>query len=123
MTNYATGHEAEKVAAAYLAKHGYRVVVLNWRHARAEIDIVAEKHELMGFKKHLVFFEVKHRKNSAQGSGLDYITPKKLAQMQFAAELYVAQANYRGQYCLGAVELSGETYEITSLLENVTSSC
>lgn len=119
MTNYRTGHEAEKVAAKYLERRGYKIVALNWRHTRAEIDIVAEKRQAFGLKKYLVFFEVKHRKNTAQGHGLDYITPKKLRQMQFAAQLYVAQADYNGEYCLGAVELTGEEYSIGNVIEQI----
>jgi putative endonuclease len=119
MTNYLAGHDAEKVAARYLGKQGYKIVALNWRHVRAEIDIVAEKREAFGLKKHLVFFEVKYRRTAEQGHGLDYITPKKLQQMQFAAQLYVAECNYTGEYCLGAVELAGEPAEITSIIEQI----
>ncbi|MFZ1249313.1 MAG: YraN family protein [Candidatus Saccharimonadales bacterium] len=120
MTNYATGHQAEKVAAEYLTRHGYTILQLNWRHQRAEIDIVAQKQPRFRPKGPLVFFEVKHRKTDWQGRGLDYITPKKLQQMRFAAELYVAQEQHKGEYCLGAVEVAGADYEVTALLENIT---
>lgn len=119
MNNYDTGHLAEKVAAAYLEKRGYKIVELNWRHARAEIDIVAEKRETFGFRKHLVFFEVKYRKTTEQGRGLDYITPKKLKQMQFAAELYVATKGYSGEYCLGAIEISGDNYKVNLTIDQI----
>lgn len=119
MTNYSAGHDAEKVAARYLEKHGYKIIELNWRHTRAEIDIIAEKRELLGLKKHLVFFEVKYRRTAEQGHGLDYITPKKLQQMQFAAELYISQHSYGGEYCLGAIELSGEPYVIDVVIEQL----
>ena len=120
-TNYASGHYAEQVAADYLKNQGYKIVAMNWRHARAEIDIIAQKKSRFGLAKHpLVFFEVKHRKNSEQGYGLDYITPKKLAQMQFAANLYISQNNYSGEICLGAVELIGEDYMVANLLEDIT---
>ncbi len=114
MTNYATGHEAEKVAAEYLKRQKYKVIELNWRRKRAEIDIVARK-------KHgpVVFFEVKHRKTTSQGRGLEYITPAKLRQMGFAAQLWVAENRYRGEIALGALELSGEDYEVTAFLETL----
>lgn len=119
-TNHASGHFAEQLAAEYLKKRGYKIIAMNWRHARAEIDIVAQKKSRFGLSKHpLVFFEVKHRKNFAQGHGLDYITPKKLSQMRFAAELYIMQENYMGEICLGAIELQGEDYEIKNFLENI----
>lgn len=119
MTNYSTGHDAEKVAAEYLKKLGYKIIALNWKHVRAEIDIVAEKRESFGLRRHLVLFEVKYRKTTNQGHGLDYITPKKLQQMQFAAQLYVTQHNYKGEYCLGAIELSGEDYDISLIIEKI----
>ncbi len=120
MTNYATGHEAEKVAATYLETLGYKIIELNWRHARAEIDIVAQKRSRFGLlKQPLVFFEVKYRKTTAQGRGLDYITPKKLQQMQFAAQLYVTAHSYEGEFCLGAVEVFGENYTIEAVIDQL----
>lgn len=119
MTNYATGHAAERVAAEYLRTQGYDVVELNWKHKRAEIDIIARKKH--GWRRYgpLTFFEVKHRKTDRQGSGLDYITPKKLQQMRFASELYVTQKNYNGEYTLGAVEVFGPDFLVTSCIENI----
>jgi len=119
MTNYSAGHNAEKVAAAYLRKHGYKIVQINWRHTRAEIDIIAEKKEIFGLRSHLVFFEVKYRKTTQQGHGLDYITSKKLQQMQFAAQLYVTGNDYRGEYCLGAIEVSGEPPEVNVVIPQI----
>lgn len=119
MTNYETGHTAEKVAAEYLQAHGYTIVEMNWRHKRAEIDIVAQKRPRFRKPGPLVFFEVKHRKTDHQGRGLDYITPKKLEQMHFAAELYVSSSKYAGEYVLGAIELSGPDYVVSGCIENL----
>lgn len=114
MTNYATGHEAEKVAADYLKRQKYKIVELNWRRKRAEIDIVARKK-----RGPVVFFEVKHRKNTSRGRGLEYITPAKLRQMGFASQLWVAENRYQGEIALGAIELTGEDYEVTAFLETL----
>jgi putative endonuclease len=115
MTNYAHGHEAEKVAAKYLKKQGYKILALNWRVPRAEIDIVARK-------KYgpVTFVEVKYRQSDSQGGGLDYITSNKLLQMEFAAELWVAENRYEGEYVLAAIEVSGASFAITSFLDNIT---
>ena len=118
MTNYAHGHEAEKVAAKYLESKGYKIIALNWRDKRAEIDIIAQKKSLLRSRP-LIFFEVKYRENNLQGHGFDYITPKKLAQMKFAAELYVAMQRYTGEYTLGAIEMQGEDYHVAIVLENL----
>lgn len=120
MTNYSAGHDAEKVAAKYLETHGYKIVALNWKHARAEIDIVAEKKHYVKAHRYLVFFEVKYRRTSDQGRGYDYITPRKIAQMRFAADLYVAERGYTGEYMLGAIEISGEKYIVENCIENIS---
>ena len=118
MTNYSHGHEAEKVAAKFLQKRGYTVLELNWKHKRAEIDIVAQKRLRFRRPGPLTFFEVKYRETDRQGRGLEYITPAKLRRMQFAANLYVSVRKYDGEYVLGAVELSGD-YEITQVIERI----
>jgi Holliday junction resolvase-like predicted endonuclease len=115
MTNYARGHAAEKVAARYLQEQGYKVYALNWRHPRAEVDIVAQQPP-----GPLLFVEVKYRETDRQGSGLDYITPQKLRQMQFAAELWAAQNHYGGEYTLAAMELTGKDYRVTNFLPDIT---
>ncbi len=120
MTNYETGHAAEKVAAEYLKQQGYTIMELNWRHVRAEIDIVAQKRPRFRRPGPLVFFEVKHRKTDRQGRGLDYITPKKLEQMRFAADLYVSAHDHNGEYTLGAIELEGVAYSVTAFEESIS---
>lgn len=115
MSNHAAGHYAEKVAARYLRAQGYKVYALNWRHPRAEIDIVAGAPG----SGSPVFVEVKYRRTAGQGGGLDYITSAKLRQMQFAAALWVAQHRYAGMYALAAVEVSGSDYEVTSFVPDV----
>lgn len=115
MTNYAHGHEAEKHAAAYLKKQGYKILEINWRRPRAEIDIVASKK-----RGPVTFVEVKYRESDGQGNGLDYITSRKLQQMRFAAELWVTENRYDGEYVLAAIEVSGEDYRISDFIAELT---
>lgn len=112
-TNYSTGHEAERHAAKYLKKQGFKVHALNWRTPVCEIDIVAEKRNVK------YFVEVKHRKNHLQGSGVDYITLKKLKQMQFAANCWVAENDWHHDFELAVVEVSGEDFKITNCLLDI----
>lgn len=102
MTNHASGHAAEQVAAEYLSGLGYKIRALNWKTRYCEIDIVAEKDEVMHF------VEVKSRASRTQGSGLEYITPKKLQQMSFAAEMWVAEHAWIGDYRLAAVAIDAQ---------------
>jgi putative endonuclease len=110
MTNYATGHLAEIKAAEYLKQQGFKVRELNWKTPYAEIDVVAEK------DKSIFFIEVKYRKTSLQGTGLDYITPTKLDKMKRAAEMWVTSNGWPGSYTVGALEISGSNYEVTAFL-------
>lgn len=111
MSNYTTGHQAEKKAAEFLQKQGFTVLQLNWKTPYCEIDIVAEK------AKVIYLVEVKCRQDTRYGGGLDYITPKKLKQMKFAAELWVAEHNWDSDYQLAAVEI--EKDRITSFLSEL----
>lgn len=115
MTNYAVGHRAERVAARWLQTRGYKVFELNWKHPRAEVDMIGQAPS-----GSLLFVEVKYRATSAQGSGLAYITPAKLRQMTFAADLWVAVHNYTGLYELAAIEVSGPAYEVTAFIDQLT---
>jgi hypothetical protein len=40
--------------------------------------------------------------------------------MRFAAELWVAQHHYSGEYTLGAIEVSGKDYAVTDFLPELT---
>ena len=111
-SNYSTGHEAEKVAALYLESHGYSIKDINWKTSVCEIDIVASKGNTM------YFVEVKYRRNANQGDGFDYITPKKLQQMKFAASCWVQKYKYHGGYELSAIELSAD-FKITEFLDAI----
>lgn len=112
-TGYSHGHDAEKVAADYLQASGFAIRGLNWRTKWCEIDIVAEK------DKRVYFVEVKYRQKNMWGQGLDYITSKKLERMLFAAELWVSQNRWRGDYQLSAIELSGDDPVVTNFLEDL----
>ena len=112
VSNYSSGHYAEKVASEYLVGKGYTVEHLNWSTPICEIDIVASKNKV------LYFIEVKYRSNDSQGEGLDYVTPKKLKQMQFSAQIYVSENDYQGDYELGAIELSSD-FRVTEFINQI----
>lgn len=113
MTNFSHGQSAEEAATEYLVSHGFKILAKNWRTKYCEIDIVAAR------KKKAYFVEVKYRRSDAQGSGLDYITPKKLRQMAFAAEMWVGNQGWQGDYALAAIEVSGSNYEIGAFLTDI----
>jgi Holliday junction resolvase-like predicted endonuclease len=50
----------------------------------------------------------------------DYITPKKLQQMSYAARCWVQEAKYDGDYDLAAIELSSD-FKVTDFIEGIDS--
>lgn len=111
MTSVATGRRAEAVAARYLVEHGYVIIHRNWQTRYCEIDLVAAK------EGKLWFVEVKYRRSQLQGHGLDYITPRKLQRISFAAQLWVERFHWAGDYDLAAIEVSGPEFTITAFTE------
>lgn len=105
------GRRAEVAVADYLRQRGYKILEQNWRTRWCEVDIVAQK------GKAVYFVEVKYRKTELQGDGLEYITPKKLEQMAFAAEFWVAQNNWSGEYTLAAASVFGANFQVTTFIE------
>lgn len=98
----AIGRVAENWASRQLETQGYTVLQQNWRTKLCEIDIVALSPRGM-----LVFIEVKYRRSVVFGSGLDYITRDKLGRMKRAAFIWLTSYDYRGDYRLAALEVSG----------------
>lgn len=107
------GRAAEQAAAEHLGRLGYEVIVRNWRRRECEIDIVARKDGTIHF------VEVKFRMNDDNGSGIEYIGPKKLRQMEYAARRWVAEHDWRGEYVLSAIEVSGAGYEVTAFVDTI----
>jgi uncharacterized protein (TIGR00252 family) len=106
------GRAAEDAAILYLQGLGYKVVAKNWRTRWCEIDIVAIKDQVT------YFVEAKYRSSNTWGSGLEYITPRKLQQMHFSAEFWAATHKTR-DYRLSAIELTGEPPRVTDFIESI----
>jgi len=104
---------AEAAVAVYLKKQGYAIVEQNWRTRWCEIDVIAQK------GKAVYFCEVKYRLSDREGGGLDYVTPKKLQQMRFAAEGWVHLTGWKGEYQLCAAEVSGPDFRVSNFVEDL----
>jgi len=89
--NTKKGKLGELLAENFLQKKGYVIIANNYRFARAEIDIIAQKDDL------LVFVEVKFRKSNFFGDPEDSITPKKIEMIQSAADNYIDSINWNKQ--------------------------
>lgn len=114
MTSFDTGRRAENAAADYLRSHGFEILGQNVRTRTYEIDVIAQKSGV------LYFVEVKYRKSDVAGGGLEYITPRKLKQMQFAAEMWLSENRRSDPYRLAGIEVRGIQYAVTEFLDSLT---
>lgn len=85
MDNKVKGNLGEDEAVAYLERHGYEIIVRNYRIRNAEIDIIAKKHNTISF------VEVKYRKTNALGTPAEAVDEKKQKKIILAAEGYIAE--------------------------------
>jgi putative endonuclease len=113
MSSTDSGRKAEQAAATYLEMRGYTILEQNWRRPHCEVDIIARKHGVV------YFVEVKYRRNSSQGGGLDYITDAKLKRMRRGAVSWVEEEKYRGDIQLAAVEVGGPGFVVEHFIDNV----
>jgi ribonuclease HII len=111
MSTTSIGKEAEGIAAEWLRVNGYHVLDLNWRTRWCEIDVIAQKGGVM------YFVEVRYRKTSGWGDGVDSITAKKQQQMEFAANLWLNQNGWNGDARLSVIAVEGSPAIVTSYLE------
>lgn len=107
------GRKAEAAARTYLEMRGYHILEQNWRRPRCEVDIIALR------EGRLHFVEVKYRRGSEQGTGLDAITLTKIKQMRRGAWSYVDEVKWQGEYQLDAIEISGPEFSVLSFVEEV----
>lgn len=77
------GNMGEQLAAEYLLRNGYKVLARNWRFQKAEIDIIAQKENL------LAIVEVKTRNSAFFGDPQDFVTPSKVKLLVKAANEYL----------------------------------
>ena len=83
LTTAEIGNYGERVAAAFLRRHGYRVLTRNYRTTRGEIDIICRH------RKMLVFVEVRTRGGEEFGRPIETIGAPKQEALRFAARRYL----------------------------------
>ncbi len=77
------GDWGEALAAKYLREQGYVILTQNWRHGHGELDIVAQRAEI------LTIVEVRTRRNDKFGRGEESITLSKRLNLLKTAQAYV----------------------------------
>ncbi len=86
MNNKEIGRWGEEIAATYLKRKGYSIVLKNFYTSEGEIDIIALQEE--NEERTLIFIEVKTRTSEKYGFPEEAITMKKWDHMLKAVDRY-----------------------------------
>lgn len=81
------GKKAEDLAAEYLLKNGYKILLRNFRFQKSEIDIIAEKNHL------IVVVEVKARSTDFFILPQEAVTKGKIRSIVLAANHFMEEFN------------------------------
>lgn len=105
------GQRGEKLAVAFLKQKNYNILRLNFRHRRAEIDIIAQQGAF------LVIVEVKTRSSLQFENPREAVTIGKQKNIISAADAYVQENNIDLECRFDIVEvlLQGEEVKIEHL--------
>lgn len=87
------GQAGEKVAVAFLKKHGYRIIQQNFRCKFGEIDIIAYH------RKTFCFIEVKARTTKAFGLPEQAVTKRKQKQIIRVTQYYLKRNKITDRIC------------------------
>jgi putative endonuclease len=79
------GKQGEKLAVEFLQKSGYDILETNWVFQKAELDIVAQKENI------LAIVEVKTRTSADFGLPQDFVKGKKIQNLVKAVDQYMTE--------------------------------
>jgi putative endonuclease len=79
------GKLGEEIAVDFLEKNGYEILETNWTFQKAEVDIIAQKGDI------LAVIEVKTRSSLDYGLPQEFVKPKKIQLLVKAINEYITQ--------------------------------
>lgn len=83
--NNEAGAWGERIAAAFLRRKGYKILVTGYRCRFGEIDIIASD------KHYLVFAEVKLRKSDRFAQAMEFVDSRKQSRLITTASVYLSE--------------------------------
>jgi putative endonuclease len=107
------GKKGEELAVEYLRENGYKILDRNWTFQKAEIDIIAEKENI------LAIIEVKTRSSTDFGLPQDFVKPKKIQLLVKAVNAYIndREIDFEVRFDIIAVQKNGESFAIEHLTD------
>jgi putative endonuclease len=105
------GKLGEEIAVDFLEKNGYEILETNWTFQKAEVDIIAQKGDL------LAVIEVKTRSSLDYGLPQDFVKPKKIQLLVKAINEYVIanDLDVEVRFDIIAIHAIGSNFEIEHL--------
>ena len=92
LTSLQVGHQAESLACDYLQQRGLTLLTRNYLAPCGELDLIMQDHD------HMVFVEVRFRRNHRYGSGADSVTAAKQDKLIKTALYYLQQHPKRAKH-------------------------
>ncbi len=107
------GKLGEELAVEFLRKDGYAILETNWTFQKAEIDIIAQKENI------LAIVEVKTRSSLDFGLPQDFVKPKKIQLLVKAVNEYVISKdlNIDVRFDIIAIHKEGKSFVIEHLVD------
>jgi putative endonuclease len=99
------GKLGEELAVDYLKQNGYEILETNWVFQKAEIDIIAQKENV------LTIVEVKTRSSIEYGLPQDFVKPKKIQHLVKAVNEYVISNDLDVEIRFDIIAISKEEKE------------
>jgi putative endonuclease len=97
------GRLGEALAQQHLIQKGYQILAQNWRHGRAEVDLIAY------FQHRVVFIEVKTRSSIAFGRPETFVSNAKQKLLEYAANEYIYLRKHIGEIRFDIVSILFDT--------------
>lgn len=97
------GKLGEELAVGFLQKNGYEILETNWTFQKAEIDIIAQKGNV------LAIVEVKTRSSVDFGLPQDFVKSKKIQLLAKAVNEYVISNDLEAEIRFDIIAIYQET--------------
>ena len=107
MNSVTKGKQGEDLAISFLQEQGFNIVARNFYYQKAEIDIIAQKDDI------LCIVEVKWRKSAVHGAPYEFVTPKKRKLLARAAAFFIQKHNWEGETRFDIISLTGVLPDIS----------
>ena len=107
------GKLGENMAVDFPRENGYTLIETNWIFHKAEIDIIAQKENI------LAVIEVKTRSTLDFGLPQDFVKPKKIQLLVKAVDAFINQRNLdiEVRFDIIAIHKEGKSFVIEHLID------